>query len=59
MMIKGSDDGKVSVEKTKVASLTDHITIPTTHTFIIYNRQAWTQTLHFLEHGKFNRAPES
>lgn len=59
MMIKGPDDGKVSVEKTKVASLTDHITIPATHTFIIYNRQAWTQTLHFLEHGKFNRAPES
>lgn len=54
-MIKGPDDGKVSVENTKVPSLADHIVIPTTHTFIIYNRIAWNQTLHFLKYGKFNR----
>lgn len=55
LMIKGPDDGKVSVESTKVSGLTDHIVIPSTHTFIIYNRQAWKQTVHFLEHGKFKR----
>jgi len=58
-LIKGPNDGKVSVEKTKVTGLMDHIVIPVTHTFIIYNRQAWDQTLHFLEHGKFNRATTS
>ena len=54
-LIEGPNDGKVSVEKTKVTGLADHITIPATHTFIIYNREAWDQTLHFLRHGKFKR----
>ena len=55
-LIKGPNDGKVSVESTKVSGLTDHIVIPATHTFIIYNRQAWDQTLQFLKYGKFKRA---
>ena len=55
LIIKGPDDGKVSVESTKVSGLTDHIVIPATHTFIIYDRQAWNQTHHFLEHGAFDR----
>lgn len=54
MMIKGPDDGKVSVESTRVSGMTDHIVIPATHTFIIYDRQAWKQALYFIEHGKFN-----
>ena len=58
-LIKGPNDGKVSVEKTKVSGLADHIVIPATHTFIIYNRQAWDQTLHFLKYGKFNKATAS
>ena len=58
-MIKGPNDGKVSVESTQVPGLTDHIVISTSHTFIIYNREAWNQTVHFLEHGKFNRTSNS
>lgn len=58
-MIQGPNDGKVSVESTRVPGLTDHIVIPATHTFIIYNREAWKQTLHFIECGKFNRTSES
>jgi len=58
-MIPGPNDGKVSVESTKVPDLTDHMVLPATHTFIIYNREAWKQTLHFLECGKFNRANNS
>ena len=54
-LIKGPNDGKVSVQNTKVPGLTDHIVISATHTFIIYNREAWNQTLHFLDSGKFNR----
>jgi len=54
-IIEGSDDGKVSVESTKVAGLTDHIVIPATHTFIIYNKEAFNQTLHFLKNGQFKR----
>jgi len=55
-MIPGPNDGKVSVESTKVAGMADHIVIPTSHTFIIYNRRAWRQTLHFLQSGIFDRA---
>jgi len=55
-MIEGPNDGKVSVENTKVPGLTDHIVIPATHTFIINNREAWEQTLYFLEGGKFSKA---
>lgn len=58
-MIEGPNDGKVSVESTKVPGLTDHIVISTSHTFIIYNWMAWNQTLHFLECGKFSRTNTS
>ena len=58
-LIPGPNDGKVSVERTRVPGLADHITIPATHTFIIYNREAWDQTLHFLENGTFHRTNTS
>jgi len=58
-MIQGPNDGKVSVENTKVPGLTDHMVIPTTHTFIIYNRIAWNQAIYFLQYGKFNRTSKS
>ncbi len=55
-MIPGPNDGKVSVESTRVPGLTDHIIIPATHTFIIWNKEAWRETLHFFEFGRFKRA---
>ncbi len=55
-MIGGPDDGKVSVASTQVPGLTDHIVIPASHTFIINNREAWKQTLHFIKSGTFGRA---
>ena len=58
-MIKGPNDGKVSVANTQVTGLTDHWVVPASHTFIIYNQEAWNQTLHFLEFGKFNRSTDS
>ena len=58
-LIPGPNDGKVSVEMTRVPGLADHIIIPATHTFIIYNREAWNQTLHFLENGTFHRTNTS
>jgi len=58
-MIQGPDDGKVSVESTKVPGLTDHFVIPATHTFIIYNQEAWNQALHFLKSGQFKRTSKA
>jgi triacylglycerol lipase len=53
LMIPGSDDGKVSVERTKFKGMTDHLVIRTAHPFLMKNQTAIQQTLHFLRNGKF------
>ena len=53
MMIPGSDDGKVSVERTKLAGMTDHILLGATHPFLMRNKTAIQQTIHFLRTGRF------
>ena len=55
MMIPGSDDGKVSVERTKLDGMTDHIVIHATHPFLMRNKTSIRQTIHFLRHGEFDR----
>lgn len=55
LFISGRNDGKVSVERTKIAGMTDHITLPATHPFLMRNRAAIGQTLHFLRTGNFDR----
>jgi pimeloyl-ACP methyl ester carboxylesterase len=53
LLIPGSDDGKVSVERTKLAGMTDHIVLRATHPYLMKNKAAIKQTLHFLREGKF------
>ncbi len=57
LMISGSDDGKVSVERTKLDGMTDHIVIHATHPFLMCNRTAIRQTIHFLGTGSFDSTP--
>jgi triacylglycerol lipase len=57
-IIPGSDDGKVSVERTKLSTMKDHIIIHTTHPFMMKNDAVIAQVKHFLLHGTFNHNQE-
>ena len=56
LLIPGRDDGKVSIERTKLAGMSDHIVIHTAHPFIMKNREAIRQTIYFLRSGSFDHA---
>ncbi|MBI5063664.1 MAG: alpha/beta fold hydrolase [Desulfatitalea sp.] len=56
-MIPGEDDGKVAVERTKVAGMTDFLVLPYSHSFIMAKEETIAQTLHFLRAGVFQPRP--
>ncbi len=57
LMIPGKNDGKVSVERTKVAGMTAQAVVHATHPFLMRNTQAIRLTILFLERGSFLNEP--
>lgn len=55
LMIPGSDDGKVSVERTRVQGMRDHVVIHVSHPFIMRDDAVIAETIRFLREGKFRR----
>ncbi len=53
----GVHDGLVSVESTRIPGMKDHITLRMSHSFLI--ERGVSQTVHFLEQGRFKHAPET
>ena len=52
-MIGKPNDGKVSIESTKLTGLKDHIVIRANHTFFPSSKEMWKQSLSFLQSGQF------
>lgn len=55
LSLPNANDGKVSVESTKVEGMADFIEVPDTHTFIMRSDDVIQQVVHFLKHGRFAR----
>ena len=58
-IIPESDDGKVSVDNTRLEGMVDFLALPHTHTFMMRSSRVIRQTIHFLRNGGFDRTRAS
>ncbi|KIO35010.1 esterase/lipase family protein [Shewanella sp. cp20] len=52
-LLPGPNDGKVTVARTRLKGMRDHISLAVTHPFMMNNARVIAQTAHFLAHGCF------
>lgn len=57
-LIPGADDGRVSVERSKVEGMTDWLIVRQHHAFIMNSDQVIEQVVYFLENGRFRKGKE-
>lgn len=53
MLIPGEDDGKVSVERSKIEGMNHHLVMPVTHPFMMKNKKVINQVVNYLREGSF------
>ena len=58
-VLENPDDGRVSVEDTKLEGMSDFVVVEHSHAFMMRMRTPIEQTIAFLQNGKFNEIPES
>ena len=49
----GPSDGTVAVAETRLPGAADHITLPVTHSGLVFSRAVFEQVAWFLRHGRF------
>ena len=53
--LDGDSDGTVAVAETRIDGLADHVTVPASHTGLLFSREAAAQVVAFLRDGRFRR----
>ncbi len=54
-LLKGDNDGTISVDTTRMESASDFIIIDSLHTMILFSRETLEQVVSFLKNGKFRQ----
>jgi triacylglycerol lipase len=55
IVLPSPHDGTVSVDRTHLSGMKDHLIVPYTHTFIMNSKLVARQVIYFLGNGKFER----